>query len=101
MPKAQLWSLNDAIPGTEYEGMSLEDIIMKSDGGIFNNAAQIWNHTFYWNGLTPNGKDAVSGELAAAIDAAFGSFDEFKASKSGELLFIITFSANCENLVCA
>lgn len=71
--------LNDAVPGTEFEGMSLEEIIMKSEGGIFNNAAQIWNHTFYWNGLTPNGQDAVSGDLAAAIDAAFGSFDEFKA----------------------
>ena len=71
--------LNEMVPGTEFEGMSLEEIIMKSEGGVFNNAAQIWNHTFYWNGLTPNGKDAVSGDLAAAIDAAFGSFDEFKA----------------------
>jgi len=55
---------------------------MKSSGGIFNNAAPIWNHTFYWNGLTPNGTDLVSGDLAAAIDATFGSFDEFKAKFS-------------------
>ena len=72
-------NLNKLVPGTEFEGLSLEDIIMKSSGGIFNNAAQIWNHTFYWNGLTPEGKNAVSGDLATAIDAIFGSFDEFKA----------------------
>ena len=72
-------NLNKFVPGTEFEGQSLEQIIMKAEGGIFNNAAQIWNHTFYWNGLTPNGKNAVSGALAAAIDATFGSFDEFKA----------------------
>jgi Fe-Mn family superoxide dismutase len=75
-------NLNNLVPGTQFEGMALEEIIMKSSGGIFNNAAQIWNHTFYWNGLTPNGKDAVSGELAAAIDSTFGSFDEFKAKFS-------------------
>ena len=75
-------NLNNLVPGTEFEGLSLEEIIMKSSGGIFNNAAQIWNHTFYWNGLTPSGKDAVSGDLATAIDAAFGSFDEFKAKFS-------------------
>jgi len=71
-------NLNKLVPGTEFEGLSLEQIIMKAQGGIFNNAAQIWNHTFYWNGLTPNGQDTVSGALAAAIDATFGSFDEFK-----------------------
>jgi Fe-Mn family superoxide dismutase len=75
-------NLNNLVPGTEFEGLSLEQIIMKAQGGIFNNAAQIWNHTFYWNGLTPNGKNAVSGGLATAIDAAFGSFDEFKAKFS-------------------
>lgn len=75
-------NLNNLVPGTEFENASLEDIIMKASGGIFNNAAQIWNHTFYWNGLTPNGKDAVSGDLATAIDAAFGSFAEFKAKFS-------------------
>lgn len=75
-------NLNNLVPGTEFENSTLEEIIMKASGGIFNNAAQIWNHTFYWNGLTPNGKDAVFGDLAAAIDAAFGSFAEFKAKFS-------------------
>lgn len=75
-------NLNNLVPGTEFENSTLEEIIMKASGGIFNNAAQIWNHTFYWNGLTPNGKDAVSGDLAAAIDAAFDSFAEFKAKFS-------------------
>ena len=70
--------LNDLLPGSDYEGMMLEDIIIKAEGGVFNNAAQIWNHTFYWNCLTPNGKDAVSGDLATAIDTTFGSFDAFK-----------------------
>lgn len=71
-------NLNNLVPGTEFEGQSLESIITKSSGGVFNNAAQVWNHTFYWNCLTPNGNDAVSGDLAQAIDAKFGSFDEFK-----------------------
>ena len=75
-------NLNNLVPGTEFEGQSLEQIIVKSSGGIFNNAAQIWNHTFYWNGLTPNGTDAVSGALADAINEAFGSFEEFKAKFS-------------------
>tara|TARA_R110001583_G_scaffold7136_6_gene35494 strand:- start:949 stop:1530 length:582 start_codon:yes stop_codon:yes gene_type:complete len=75
-------NLNNLVPGTEFENSSLEEIIKKASGGIFNNAAQIWNHTFYWNGLTPNGKDAVSGDLATAIDATFGSFAEFKAKFS-------------------
>ena len=71
-------NLNNLIPGTEFESMSLEDIVMKSSGGVFNNAAQVWNHTFYWNCLSPNGGGAPSGALAAAIDAKFGSFEEFK-----------------------
>jgi Fe-Mn family superoxide dismutase len=71
-------NLNNLVPGTEFEGKTLEDIITKSSGGIFNNAAQIWNHTFYWNSLTPNGKDAVEGALADAINSKFGSFAEFK-----------------------
>ncbi|GLS84357.1 Fe-Mn family superoxide dismutase [Paraferrimonas haliotis] len=72
--------LNGLIPGTEFEGKSLEDIVKTSSGGIFNNAAQIWNHTFYWNGLAPNAGGAPSGSIAAAIDASFGSFDAFKAA---------------------
>ena len=71
-------NLNNLIPDTEFEALSLEDIIMKSSGGVFNNAAQVWNHTFYWNCLSPNGGGAPTGALAAAIDAKFGSFEEFK-----------------------
>ncbi len=71
--------LNGMIPGTEFENMSLEDTIRKSSGGVFNNAAQIWNHTFYWNCLrAPAEGNAPSGALADAINAAFGSFDAFK-----------------------
>ncbi|HEY8118446.1 MAG TPA: superoxide dismutase [Methylophilaceae bacterium] len=71
-------NLNNLIKGTEFENSTLEETIMKSSGGIFNNAAQVWNHTFYWNGFKPNGGGAPSGALATAIDKAFGSFDEFK-----------------------
>lgn len=70
--------LNGLIPGTEFEGKSLEDIVKTSSGGVFNNAAQIWNHTFYWNCLSPNGGGAASGALGDAITAEFGSFDAFK-----------------------
>ena len=72
-------NLNNLVPGTEFEGASLEQIIMKASGGIFNNAAQIWNHTFYWNGLSPNGGGTPTGALADAINTAFGSFDEFRS----------------------
>jgi len=71
-------NLNNLIPGTEFEALSLEDIIMKSSGGVFNNAAQVWNHSFYWSCLSPTGGGAPTGALAAAIDAKFGSFEEFK-----------------------
>ncbi|WP_428604326.1 superoxide dismutase [Sedimenticola sp.] len=70
-------NLNNLVKGTEFEGASLEDIVLKASGGLFNNAAQIWNHTFYWNCLCPGGT-APSSELSAAIDSAFGSMDEFK-----------------------
>ena len=76
--KTYVDNLNKLIPGTEFENLSLEDIVRKSSGGIFNNAAQIWNHTFYWNCLAPKAGGAPSGALAAAIDKAFGSFDTFK-----------------------
>jgi len=75
-------NLNKLIPGTEFENLSLEDIITKSSGGIFNNAAQIWNHSFYWNCLSPNGGGEPTGALADAINKAFGSFTEFKQSFS-------------------
>ncbi|OAI11382.1 superoxide dismutase [Methylomonas lenta] len=71
-------NLNNLVPGTEFEGLSLEEIVKKSSGGIFNNAAQVWNHTFYWNSLSPNGGGAPIGDLANAIDRTFGSFEEFK-----------------------
>jgi Fe-Mn family superoxide dismutase len=71
-------NLNNLIKGTEFEALSLEEIIKKSSGGIFNNSAQIWNHTFFWNSLTPNGKGAPDGALADAINAKWGSFDKFK-----------------------
>ncbi|ART81440.1 superoxide dismutase [Fe] [Oceanisphaera profunda] len=71
-------NLNNLVPGTEFEGKSLEEIIKTSAGGIFNNAAQIWNHTFYWHCLAPNGGGEPTGALADAIKAAFGSFDAFK-----------------------
>ena len=71
--------LNGLIEGTEFEGKSLEDIIKSSSGGVFNNSAQIWNHTFYWNSLSPNGGGEPTGAVADAINAAFGSFEDFKA----------------------
>ena len=71
--------LNGLIPGTEFEGKSLEEIIKSSSGGVFNNAAQIWNHTFYWNSLSPNGGGAPTGALADAITAKWGSFEAFQA----------------------
>jgi|TARA_R110000772_G_scaffold268659_1_gene397112 Fe-Mn family superoxide dismutase len=70
--------LNGMVPGTEFEGKSLEEVIKTSSGGVFNNAAQIWNHTFYWECLSPNGGGDASGAVAKAIDAAFGSFADFK-----------------------
>lgn len=75
---AYVVNLNGLIDGSEFAGMSLEDIILKSSGPVFNNAAQVWNHTFYWNCLSPSGGGEPSGALADAINARFGSFDEFK-----------------------
>lgn len=76
--KTYVDNLNKLITDTEFADMSLEDVIKKSSGGVFNNAAQIWNHTFYWYCLSPDGGGAPTGTLAQAIDKAFGSFDEFK-----------------------
>lgn len=82
-------NLNNLIVGTEFEGKSLEEIIKSSQAGIFNNAAQVYNHTFFWNCLSPNGGGAPTGELAAAIDKSFGSLEEFKTkfSNSAATLF--------------
>jgi superoxide dismutase, Fe-Mn family len=74
-------NLNGLIKGTEFENMSLEDIVKKSSGGMFNNAAQVWNHTFYWMGLSPAGKGGggePAGALADAINKKWGSFAKFK-----------------------
>jgi Fe-Mn family superoxide dismutase len=71
--------LNGLIGGTEFENKELEEIVKTSSAGIFNNAAQIWNHTFYWHSLSPNGGGEPSGSLLAAINENFGSFAEFKA----------------------
>jgi Fe-Mn family superoxide dismutase len=72
-------NLNNLIKGTEYEKLDLEAIVKKAPaGGIYNNAAQVWNHTFFWNSLTPNGGGEPSGALADAINKKWGSFDEFK-----------------------
>ncbi|QAZ40802.1 superoxide dismutase [Fe] [Methylibium sp. Pch-M] len=76
--QAYVTNLNNLIKGTEFESLSLEDIIKKSSGGVFNNAAQIWNHTFFWNSMKPQGGGAPSGALAAAIDAKWGSLAAFK-----------------------
>jgi len=72
-------NLNNLVKGTEYENLDLEAIVKKAPaGGIFNNAAQVWNHTFFWNGLKPNGGGEPAGALAAAIARKWGSFAEFK-----------------------
>ena len=70
-------NLNNLVEGTDDANKSLEDIILSSDGGLFNNAAQVWNHTFYWNSLSPNGGGAPTGEIADKIGSAFGSFENF------------------------
>ncbi|MFA6013542.1 MAG: Fe-Mn family superoxide dismutase [Gallionellaceae bacterium] len=71
-------NLNNLIKGTEFENESLEAIVQKSSGGIYNNAAQVWNHTFFWNNMKPNGGGAPTGALADAINTKWGSLDEFK-----------------------
>ncbi|KTC94558.1 superoxide dismutase [Legionella erythra] len=75
---AYVTNLNKLIAGTEFEQLSLEDIIKQSSGGIFNNAAQVWNHTFYWHCLSPNGGGEPKGRLADLINKKFGSFSAFK-----------------------
>ena len=76
--KTYVDKLNSLVPGTPFENASLEEIIRKSDGGIFNNAAQVWNHTFFWNCLSPQGGGAPTGAVQEVIDKSFGSFDAFK-----------------------
>ena len=71
-----------AIEGTEHASASLEDLITSGPANLFNNAAQIWNHSFYWNSMSNSGGGAPTGAIAAKIDEAFGSFDDFKAKFS-------------------
>jgi len=71
-------NLNKLILGTEFENTSLEDIVRKSSGSIYNNAAQVWNHTFYWNSLTPKNDGTLTESLEDAINSKWGSFDKFK-----------------------
>ncbi|MDT8393486.1 MAG: superoxide dismutase [Bacteroidales bacterium] len=87
--QAYVNNLNNLIQGTEFEKAKLEEIIRKADGGIFNNAAQVWNHTFYWNCMRPGGGGEPGGELAKEIDQFFGSFEKFKEqfSKAAATLF--------------
>jgi len=111
---AYVVNLNNLVDDTDMAKMSLEDIIIQSDGGIFNNAAQVWNHTFYWNCLSPSGGGKASGTIAEAINAAFGSFEVFKSAfseacvtnfgsgwtwlvknSSGELEIVKTSNAGC------
>ena len=87
--KAYIDTLNKLIEGTEFENMALEDIIVKSDGKLFNNASQAWNHIFYFFQFNPDGLKEPSGKLRAKIDEQFGSFDEFKKKfeEAGATLF--------------
>ena len=73
-------NLNNLIKGTEFENADLENIIKKSSAGIYNNSAQVWNHTFFWHCMKPNGGGVATGALADAINAKWGSFDAFKTA---------------------
>ena len=76
--KAYVDKLNELQKGTEFEDMELEDVIKKSSGGIYNQAAQIWNHTFFWNCMKPSGGGEPTGALAEAIAKKWGSYADFK-----------------------
>jgi superoxide dismutase, Fe-Mn family len=107
-------NLNKMVPGSDYEGASVDELVMQASGGIFNNAAQVWNHSFYWQSMAPNAGGEPQGDLAEAIKNAFGAFEEFKLNftkagmtrfgsgwawlvknKSGELEILST--ANADN----
>ncbi|MCM2350438.1 MAG: superoxide dismutase [Fe] [Bacteriovoracaceae bacterium] len=75
---AYVTNLNNLIKGTKYESMTLEEIIKSSEGGLFNNAAQVWNHTFFWNCMSPKGGGVPGGKVADLINQKWGSFDKFK-----------------------
>ena len=92
-------NLNKMIAGTEFADADLETIVKKSQGGMFNNAAQVWNHTFYWNSLSPTGGREPTGKLAEAIAKSFGSFAAFKEEFSKAA--IGTFGSGWAWLVCS
>jgi Fe-Mn family superoxide dismutase len=87
--QAYVTNLNNLVPGTEFENATLEDIVRKSTGGIFNNGAQVWNHTFYWNCLAPKTGGEPKGTVKDAIEVSFGSYADFKDkfSKAAATLF--------------
>ena len=82
--KAYVEKLNELIGGTDFENASLEEIVRRSDGKIFNNAAQAWNHTFFWSCMAPRSGGSPSGNLMQALERSFGSFDAFKEKFSTE-----------------
>jgi len=83
---AYVTKLNEVIPGTKYENMSLEEIILSSEGLVYNQAAQIWNHTFFWNCLAPKAGGAPTGKAADLINTKWGSFDKFKEEFAAKAL---------------
>ncbi len=87
--QAYVNNLNNLVPGTRFENATLEQIIGEADGAIFNNGAQVWNHTFYFESFSPSGKREPSGRIADAINASFGSFSSFREqfAKSAVTLF--------------
>lgn len=85
---AYVVKLNELIPGTKFEHATLEEIILAADGPIYNQAAQIWNHTFFWNCLTPNGSAMPSGKLKEAIEATWGSFEKFKEEYTAKTIAV-------------
>lgn len=87
--QAYVNNLNNLVPGSAFEGSDLESLIVKADGGIYNNAAQVWNHTFYFNSFSADGRREPKGVLADAINDSFGSFDSFheEFNKAAATLF--------------
>lgn len=87
--QAYVTNLNNLVPGTKFENADLDTIVKEADGGIFNNGAQVWNHTFYFNQFSPSAERAPKGALADAINSQYGSFNNFKDefTKSAATLF--------------
>ena len=81
-------NLNRLIKDTEFENMPLEQIVRKAQGGIFNNAAQVWNHTFFWHSMSPNGGGKPTGEIQKLIETTFGSLDEFREKFSAAAIAV-------------